>query len=96
MKINTDPMNMDALDFDGDMWDQEYCDSELRAVEASGESREQLCQCQQTAENVHVPCNHCIRTECILIDVCIVMYVMQEPQGEQCCALMGYSWVNMT
>ena len=20
----------------------------------------------------------------------------QEPQGEQCCALMGYSWVNMT
>ena len=21
MKINTDPMNMDALDFDGDMWD---------------------------------------------------------------------------
>ena len=30
-------MNMDALDFDGDMWDPEYCDSELRAVEASGE-----------------------------------------------------------
>ena len=27
MKINTDPMNMDALDFDGDMWDPEYCDS---------------------------------------------------------------------
>ena len=21
---------------------------------------------------------------------------LQEPQGEQCCALMGYSWVNMT
>ena len=39
MKINTDPMNMDALDFYGDMWDPEYCDSELRAVEASGESR---------------------------------------------------------
>ena len=34
MKINTDPMNMGALDFDGDMWDQEYCDSERRAVEA--------------------------------------------------------------
>ena len=48
MKINTDPMNMDALDFDGDMWDPEYCDSELRAVEASGESRDELCPCQQT------------------------------------------------
>ena len=42
MKINTDPMNMDALDFDGDMWDSEYCDFELRAVEASGESRDEL------------------------------------------------------
>ena len=40
--------------------------------------------------------SHCIITECMLIDVCFVMYVMQEPQGEQCCALMGYSWVNMT
>ena len=39
-------MNMDALDFDGDMW--EYCDSELRAVESSGESRDELCPCQQT------------------------------------------------
>ena len=43
MKINTDP-----LDFDGDMRDPEYCDSELRAVEASGESRDELCPCQQT------------------------------------------------
>ena len=50
MKINTHPMNMDALDFDGDMWDPEYCDSELRAVEASGESRDELCPCQQTAD----------------------------------------------
>ena len=33
--MNTDSMNMDALDFDGDMWDPEYCDSELRTVEAS-------------------------------------------------------------
>ena len=41
-------MNMDALDFDGDTWDLEYCDSELRAVEASGESRDELCPCQQT------------------------------------------------
>ena len=50
MKINTDPMNMDALDFDGDrpMWDPEYCNSELRSVEASGESRDELCPCQQT------------------------------------------------
>ena len=48
MKINTDPMSMDALDFDGDMLDPEYCDSELRAVEASGESRDELCPCQQT------------------------------------------------
>ena len=41
MKINTDPMNMDALDFDGNMWDPE-----LRAVlEASGESRDELCPC---------------------------------------------------
>ena len=48
MKINTDPMNMDALDFDGDMWDSEYCDFELRAVEASGESRDELCLYQQT------------------------------------------------
>ena len=44
MKINTDPMNMDALDFDGDMWDPEYCASELRAVEASGESRDEQSQ----------------------------------------------------
>ena len=46
MKINTDPMNMVALDFDGDMWDPEYCDSELRAVEARGESLDELCPCQ--------------------------------------------------
>ena len=32
----------------------------------------------------------------MLIDVCFVMCVMHEPQGEQCCALMGYAWVNMT
>ena len=48
MKINTDTMNMDALDFDIDMWDPEYCDSELRAVEASGESRDEFSPCQQT------------------------------------------------
>ena len=48
MKINTEPMNMDALDSDGDIWDPEYCDSELRAVETSGESRDELCPCQQT------------------------------------------------
>ena len=42
------PLNMDALVFDGDMWDPEYCDSEHRAVEASGESRDELCPCQQT------------------------------------------------
>ena len=48
MKINTDPMNMNALDFGGDMWDPEYCDSELRAVEASGESRDELCLYRQT------------------------------------------------
>ena len=41
-------MNMNALDFDGDMWDPEYCDSELRAVEASGESRDELCLYRQT------------------------------------------------
>ena len=41
-------MNMDALDFDGDMWDPEYCDSELRALEASGESRDELCLYRQT------------------------------------------------
>ena len=39
---------MDALDFDGHMCDPEYCDSELRAVEASGESRDELCPCQHT------------------------------------------------
>ena len=52
----------------------------------------------------HVPttssqCSHCIITECMLIQfigVCFVMHVMQEPQGEQCGALMGYSWINMT
>ena len=48
MKINTDPINMDAFDFDGDMWDPENSDSELRAVEASGESRDELWPCQQT------------------------------------------------
>ena len=50
MKINTDPMKMDALDFDGDMWDPEYCDSEIRAVEASGESRDELCPSTDTAD----------------------------------------------
>ena len=30
------------------MWDPEYCDSELRAVEASVESRDELRPCQQT------------------------------------------------
>ena len=47
---NTDPLNMDALGFDGCMWDPEYCDSELRAVEASGESRNELCPSTDTAE----------------------------------------------
>ena len=32
----------------GFRWDPEYCDSELRAVEASGESRDEFCPCQQT------------------------------------------------
>ena len=32
------------------MWDLEYCDSELRAVEASGESRDELCPSTDTAE----------------------------------------------
>ena len=46
-----------------------------------------------SSQHVHVPCNHCIITECILIDVCIVMYVMQEPQGEQCVwFLVGWSF----
>ena len=30
------------------MWDPEYCDSELRAVEASGESRDEFCLYRQT------------------------------------------------
>ena len=69
MKLNTDPMNMDALDFDGDMWDPEYCDSELRAVEASGESRDELCLYRQTqlklnrrltGGNVRYTCDHCL------------------------------------
>ena len=34
---------MEALSFDGYMWDPEYSDSELRAVEASGKSRDKLC-----------------------------------------------------
>ena len=33
-------------------------------------------------------CNHCIRSECILIDVCFVVHVIQEPQGKQSCVLM--------
>ena len=56
-------MNMDALDFDGDMWDPEYCDSELRAVEASGESRDELCPCQQTqltTQSQADGCDHCL------------------------------------
>ena len=32
------------------MWDPEYCDSELRAVEASGESRDKVCPSTDTAE----------------------------------------------
>ena len=32
------------------MWDPEYCDSELGAVEASGESRYELCPSTDTAE----------------------------------------------
>ena len=41
---------------------------------------------------------YCVmNVKCLTLHVnCIVMYVMQEPQGEQCCALMLYSWVNMT
>ena len=31
----------------------------------------------------HSQCSHGIITECMLIDVCFVMHVMQEPQGEQ-------------
>ena len=48
-EINTDPMNMDALDFDGDICGIRNITSvsELRAVEASGESRDELCPCQQ-------------------------------------------------
>ena len=35
---------MEALSFDGYiMWDQDYSDSELCAVEASGRSRDELC-----------------------------------------------------
>ena len=65
MKINTDPMNMNALDFDGDMWDPEYCDSELRAVEASGESRDELCLYRQTQLKLNRrltggTCDHCL------------------------------------
>ena len=35
------------------MWDPEYCDTQLRAVEASGESRDELCPStpENTAEN---------------------------------------------
>ena len=35
------------------MWDPEYCESQLRAVEASGESRDELCPSRpaNTAEN---------------------------------------------
>ena len=58
MKINTDPMNMDALDFDGDMWYPEYCDSELRAVEASGESRDELCLCHGQEMLLGLPINY--------------------------------------
>ena len=32
------------------MWDPEYCDSELGAVEDSGESRDELCPSKDTAE----------------------------------------------
>ena len=32
------------------MWDSEYCDSELRAVEASGESLDELCPYTDTAD----------------------------------------------
>ncbi len=43
-------MNMDALDFDGDICGIRNITSvsELRAVEASGESRDELCPCQQS------------------------------------------------
>ena len=54
--------------------------------------RETCISCQ----HLYVLCNHCMITEYMLIIVCFVMYAMQEPQGEQCCALMGYPWVNMT
>ena len=37
-----------CMGFDGYMWDPEYSDSDLRAVEPSGESRDELCPCQQT------------------------------------------------
>ena len=31
MKINTDQMNMNALDFDGDMWDPDTADTQSQA-----------------------------------------------------------------
>ena len=34
---------MDALGFDGLMWDPEHSDSDLCAVEANGESLDELC-----------------------------------------------------
>ena len=39
-------------------------------------------------------CSHCVITECMLIDVCFVMHVMQEPQGEswRFAAIRGDSW----
>ena len=73
MKIITDPMNMDALDFDGDMW--EYCDSELRAVEASGKSRDELCSCQQTQ----------LKLNCRLTGVTIAWQRSSDVMDKKCC-----------
>ena len=66
-KINsTDRLNMEALGFDGYMWDPEYSDSELRAAEASGESRGELCPSTpgETAESQTQADSWCTCDQC--------------------------------
>ena len=67
-----------------------HCDADLLTNRVPGIAKKRPMMCLLAVARFHVI------TECMLIDVCFVMHVMQEPQGEQCCALMGYSWVNMT
>ena len=77
---------MDALDFDDDMWHPEYCDSELRAL-ASGESRDELCPCQQTQLKLNRRLTGGIR-------VTSAWQWPSDAMDKKCCWDYPYAWLH--